>query len=130
MKATLIGKVLGGRQRDTRRDDALDGGVIGQIEEQHGPLQRAVLLKVLLEEVRSLHGDSHGGKNNGKLVASPSGSLGVAMASLGCLPALAAVDQAGLAADLGGNVIVGETCRNSRQVVGTTIYLLKVRTKA
>ena len=108
MVAALIGEVLGRRERDTRGDDALDGGVIGEVQEQHGALERAVLLKVLLEEVRGLHVDTHGGKHDGKLVAAGSGLGGVA--GLGRLPALAAVDQACLPADLCRNVVMGQTC--------------------
>ena len=36
-----------GGERDAGRDDALDGGVVGQVEEQHGALQAAVLLEIL-----------------------------------------------------------------------------------
>jgi hypothetical protein len=36
-----------GGQRNARRDDALDGGVVGQVEEEDGALQGAVLLKIL-----------------------------------------------------------------------------------
>lgn len=42
----------GSGERDAGRDDALDGGVVGQVEEQHRALQAAILLKVLLGEGR------------------------------------------------------------------------------
>ena len=62
-------------ERDARRDDALNGGVVGQVEEEHGAVHGSVLLKVLLEEVRRLHVDTHGRKHNGKLVGLALGTL-------------------------------------------------------
>eukprot|EP00959_Pyramimonas_sp_CCMP1952_P217323 4545259-Pyramimonas_sp.AAC.1 len=46
--AAFIGEVLGGGQGNARRDDALDGRVIGQVKEQHRALHRPVLLEILL----------------------------------------------------------------------------------
>jgi hypothetical protein len=45
--AALVGQVLCRCQGDTGRDDTFDCGIVGQVEEKHGPLQRAVLLEVL-----------------------------------------------------------------------------------
>jgi hypothetical protein len=81
----LVGVVLGRCERQTRRNDALDavrrfnrealGGtrgharwVVGQVEEEGDSVERAVLLKVLSEEARRLHVDTHGGKDDGKVV--------------------------------------------------------------
>lgn len=36
----LVGQVLGGGEREARRDDALDGGVVRQVEEEDGALWR------------------------------------------------------------------------------------------
>ena len=64
----LVGQVLGRREREARRDDALDGRVVGEVHEQararHGP----TLLKVLLEEPGGLHVHAHGPKHHGKVV--------------------------------------------------------------
>ena len=117
VEAALVREVLGCRQRDTRRDDALDGGVVGEVEEQHGPLQRAVLLKVLLEEVRRFHVDSHGGKHNGELVAGGTSLGSMCVACLGGLAALASVNQACLSADLCRDIIVGKTCSEEETAI-------------
>lgn len=74
MHATLIGQVLGSGEGDSWRDDALDGGVVGEVEEEHCAAKGAVLLKVPLEEVRSLHVDTHCAENDRKLVLQPYGS--------------------------------------------------------
>mmetsp|Transcript_38125 Transcript_38125/g.96425 ORF Transcript_38125/g.96425 Transcript_38125/m.96425 type:complete len:371 (-) Transcript_38125:560-1672(-) len=104
----VVRQVLGGGERNAGRDDALNGGVVGQVQEQHGALQGAVLLEVLLEEVRSLHVHTHGSEHNGELVALAL-SLGT-VTVLGGLARQGAVHQAGLTANLGGNVVVGQTC--------------------
>jgi hypothetical protein len=40
----LVGHVLGHGERDARRDNALDGGVVGKVQEHGEPLERAVFL--------------------------------------------------------------------------------------
>ena len=47
MLAALVGQVFGGSEGDAGGDDALDGGVIGQVQEQHCLVHGSVLLKVL-----------------------------------------------------------------------------------
>jgi hypothetical protein len=56
------------------------------------PLHGAVLLKVLLEEAGSLHVDTHGGEHDGEVVF------------MAVVHALVLLDQAGLTADLSGNL--------------------------
>ena len=43
----LVGEVLGGGERQARRDDPLDGGVVRQVQEQADVLHGTVLLEVL-----------------------------------------------------------------------------------
>ena len=47
MVATIICQVLRSCQCNAGCDDTFNGGVIGQVEEQHGALKAAILLKVL-----------------------------------------------------------------------------------
>lgn len=47
--------LLGRGQGETRGNDALDGRVIGQVEEKSGAGNRAGLLEVVPEEARRLH---------------------------------------------------------------------------
>ena len=110
MEAALVGQVLGSRERDTWRDNALNRGVIGKVEEKHGSFQRAVLLEILLEKVSCFHVNSHGGEHYGELVTGGTALCSVRMASLRGLSTLASVNQAGLSANLCRNVIVGKTC--------------------
>ena len=53
---------------EARGDDALDGGVVGEVEEERHALHGARLLKVLLEEPRRLHVHTHGRKHDGEVV--------------------------------------------------------------
>ncbi|KAI0564002.1 hypothetical protein FGB62_31g125 [Gracilaria domingensis] len=91
--AALVREVLGGGEGEARRDDTFDGGVVGQVEEERDLAHGAVLLKVLPEEARGLHVDSHGGEHDGKV-----GVLAVAV--------LGVLDEPGLATDLGGDLVV------------------------
>ena len=43
----LVGEVLGGGERQARRDDPLDGGVVRQVQEQAHVLHETVLFDVL-----------------------------------------------------------------------------------
>ena len=94
----LVREELGGGQGQAGRDDPLDGGVVGQVQEQAHVLHGAVLLEVLLEEARRLHVDAHGGEHNGEVV------LVVVQHRLA-----GDLDQPGLPADLRGDLVVGET---------------------
>lgn len=69
--AALVGKVLRSCERDARRDDALNGGVVRQVHEQHCALHAAVLLKVALEECSRLHVDTHRPEHDTELVLLP-----------------------------------------------------------
>ena len=105
-----ITKRTGGRERDAGRDDALDRRVVGEVEEQHGALEAAVLLKVLLEKVRGLHVDAHGGEDDRELVrlgaAISAGLDGVAVHVDEVAVGVGVLHEAGLAADLRGDVVV------------------------
>lgn len=70
------------------------------------------MLSDLLEEVSSLHVDTHGSEDDGKLVAL--GLLPVHV--LEGLARQSPVHQAGLATDLSGNVVVGQTCIDNARV--------------
>jgi hypothetical protein len=48
----LVGEVLGGGEGEAGGDDALDGGVVGEVEEEAHVLHGAVLLEVLREGER------------------------------------------------------------------------------
>eukprot|EP00050_Salpingoeca_kvevrii_P005899 m.286285 g.286285 ORF g.286285 m.286285 type:complete len:410 (+) comp11542_c0_seq1:188-1417(+) len=94
----LVREVLGRRERQTRRNDTLDGRVVGKVEEERDTLHGAVLLEVLLEKAGRLHVDTHGSEHNGKRLVA------------GVTRAVAAVlDKAGLTANLGSNLVVGKT---------------------
>jgi hypothetical protein len=84
----LVGEELGCGQRQAGRDDALDGRIVGQVQEQahvlHGTvfleskligqilsmmiLHCRIYLKILFEESGGFHVDTHGGKHDGKVV--------------------------------------------------------------
>lgn len=59
MQVALVGEVLGGGEGQTRRDDALDRRVVGEVEEQRRPLHGTALLEVVPEE--SGNGQQEGG---------------------------------------------------------------------
>lgn len=48
---TLVGEVFSSGEGKTGGDDTLDGGVIGQVQEEAHILHGAILLKVLLVKV-------------------------------------------------------------------------------
>ena len=60
-------QVLCGRQRYAGGDETLDGGVVGQIEEEDGPLQTTAGLKTAAKDGRFLVRDTNGGEDDGKL---------------------------------------------------------------
>ena len=47
MLATLVCQILSCSESNSGCDDALNGGVIGQIQEQHSLLHGTILLKIL-----------------------------------------------------------------------------------
>ena len=71
MHAEIKGQVLRGSECQPRRDDPLDGRVIGPVDEDHRMLQRAGLLKFIEEEPGLLVGDSHRPEDDGKLLMVP-----------------------------------------------------------
>ena len=95
---TLIGQEFGRGQSQARRDDPLNGGIVGQVEEETDVLHGTVLFEVLLEESSGLHVDSHSGENDGEviLVIIQNRFSGQA-------------NQRSLTTDLGGNLVVRET---------------------
>lgn len=94
----LVSQELGGGQRQTRRDDSLNGRVVGQVQEEAHVLHGAVLLEVLLEEPGRLHVDTHGREHDGEvvLVVVHDGLAGD-------------LDETGLSTDLGGDFVVRQT---------------------
>ena len=68
MHLTLVGHKLCSCQSQPRRDNPFNGGIVGKIQEEANVLHTSILLKVLLEEPRSLHVYSHGGEHDGEVV--------------------------------------------------------------
>uniref|UniRef100_A0A2M4D215 Putative secreted protein n=1 Tax=Anopheles darlingi TaxID=43151 RepID=A0A2M4D215_ANODA len=94
----LIGQELGGRQRQTGRNDTLDGRIVGQVQEQAHVLHGTVLFEVLLEESGRLHVHTHSGEHDGKVV------LVLIQHRLTRL-----LHQTGLTTDLGSDFVVRQT---------------------
>ena len=63
----LKGQVLGGGQRHFGGGDTLDGRVVGQVDEEDGPVDGPGALKVADEEVGFLEGDTDGAEHHGEL---------------------------------------------------------------
>lgn len=93
----LVGEVLGGGQRETRRDDALNRGVVGQVQEEARALHRTVALKIFREEAGGFDVDTHGGKDDGKGLVGFVDDRG------------AGLDETGLTANLSSDIVVRET---------------------
>ena len=68
MQVPFVRQVLRRRQREPRRDDALDRGILRQVEEQRRPLHRPALLEVGAEEAGRLHFQPHGPEDDGKVL--------------------------------------------------------------
>lgn len=64
----LVSQEFSGSERQTRRNDTLDGRIIGQVQEETHVLHGTVLFKVLLEETGSFHVDTHSGEDDGKVI--------------------------------------------------------------
>mmetsp|Transcript_44392 Transcript_44392/g.74728 ORF Transcript_44392/g.74728 Transcript_44392/m.74728 type:complete len:361 (+) Transcript_44392:445-1527(+) len=90
-----VGQVLSTGEGQTGCNDTLDGWVVGQVQEEHGTFHGTVLLKLLLEETGCLLIDTHSGEHKGK-------GLSLTLVVL-------RLHQPSLAANLRGNLIVGET---------------------
>ena len=67
MHVLLKGQVFRGGEGHTGGGDTLDGGVVGQVGEQHGTVDGAGALKLADEELRLLKGDADGGKDHGEV---------------------------------------------------------------
>mmetsp|Transcript_62503 Transcript_62503/g.167417 ORF Transcript_62503/g.167417 Transcript_62503/m.167417 type:complete len:335 (+) Transcript_62503:537-1541(+) len=91
----LVGEVLRGGEGQAGGDDALDGGVVGEVQEQDDVLHGAVLLKIVLKKPCRLHVHPHGPEHNRKIIRGV--VLGVLL-----------LHQPGLPADLGGDLVVGQ----------------------
>ena len=109
----LVRKVFCCRQRETRRNDTLDPNcaydisvckrkkcvhsrrIIGQVHEQRDSIQTTILLKVLLEEPRRLHVDTHGAEDNVKVVL---------VTVVNGFRVARSVDETCLTTDLGGDL--------------------------
>lgn len=64
----LISQKLGSGQGETWGNNSLDGGIVGQVQEQAHVLHRAVLFEILLEEPGGLHVDTHSCEYDGEVV--------------------------------------------------------------
>ena len=60
--------VLRGGQTETRGEGTLDGGVVGEVQEDHGVLQSAGPLELLHEHLLLFVGDTHGDEHDGELL--------------------------------------------------------------
>ena len=61
-------QVLRDRQRAPRSEQALDRGVVGQVQEEHDALEGARALELLHEEGRLAMGDAHRTEHDGELL--------------------------------------------------------------
>ena len=96
VQVPLVREVFGRRQSQPRRDDALDGGVVREVEEEGRALHGARLLEVAPEEASRLHVHPHGPEHDREVVL-----VGVG----GVLQ----LDEGGLPGDLGRHLVVGES---------------------
>ncbi len=71
VQVALVGEVLGGGEGEAGRDDALDGGVVGQVQKERGALHGPALLEVVAEEAGRLHVHAHGAEHDGEVLLVP-----------------------------------------------------------
>ncbi len=64
MELALEREVLGGRQREARRQQPLDRRIIGQVDEQHRAVELPAVLERTSEEAGFTVGDAHGGEDD------------------------------------------------------------------
>ena len=104
-----VGKVLGGGECKTGCDNTLDGGVIGEVEEEAHVLHGAVLLEILLEKPGRLLVDTHGRKHNDEVAAARVLLVRQSHEQVAAVRGLLHVvlDEICLSADLGGDLVVG-----------------------
>lgn len=107
MHLLSVSQVLSGGQGETRSDDSLNSGIVGQVHEQDDTVHGTVHLEVSLEETSSLHIDTHSGEDEGEVL------LRVIMHVL-------VLDQGGLTTNLGTNGIVRQTSGGEERNLLTT----------
>ena len=69
LQVLLEGEVLGDGQRAPRREQTLDRGVVGEVQEEDDSLERAGLLELLHEVARLAVGDAHRAEDDRELLA-------------------------------------------------------------
>ena len=89
MLVQVKGQIFRRCQRTARRQDPLDDGIVGQVEEHDHPAQHAAFLKGAAEIVGHIVGDTHSGKYDGEVGG---GAVGL--------------DHLGLADDLSRQLVV------------------------
>jgi len=92
----LVSEVLSSGEGETGSNNTLDGGIVGQVHEQDNRVHGAVDLEIGLEESSSRFGDTHSSENNGEVL-------------FGVIVDILVFNERGLSADLGTNLIMGET---------------------
>mmetsp|Transcript_30746 Transcript_30746/g.82329 ORF Transcript_30746/g.82329 Transcript_30746/m.82329 type:complete len:468 (-) Transcript_30746:264-1667(-) len=97
-----VREVLGRGEGKPGRHDALDGGVVRQVHEQHDVLHGAVLLEVALEEGGGLPVHAHGPEHDAEVL-------------LGVVAHVLALDQGGLPAHLCRDLVVRQTRRGEQR---------------
>ena len=107
MHLLSVGQVLGSGQGETRRDDSLNGGIVGQVHEEHDTVHGSVHLEIGLEETSSLHIDTHSGEHKGEVL-------------LRMIMHILMLDQGSLTTNLGTDGVMGETGgREERNLLAT-----------
>ena len=102
------GQIFGGGQGDARGEQTFDGRIIGQVEKEDGPLQRVAGLEAAAEDGGFVIGNTNGGKNDGKLLATFDLSLGGNLRRARLVDGLAAVSIVGAGINAAyGNVRAG-----------------------
>mmetsp|Transcript_3470 Transcript_3470/g.7235 ORF Transcript_3470/g.7235 Transcript_3470/m.7235 type:complete len:264 (-) Transcript_3470:535-1326(-) len=96
VQVPLVRQVLRRRQRQPRRDDALDGRVVSQVEEEGRALHGTALLEIGAEEPSRFHVHTHGPENDGEVL-------------LVRVNGIFEFDEGGLTGDLGSHLIVGKS---------------------
>mmetsp|Transcript_27347 Transcript_27347/g.42466 ORF Transcript_27347/g.42466 Transcript_27347/m.42466 type:complete len:288 (+) Transcript_27347:964-1827(+) len=96
MQIPLVREVLSGSQSETRGNDTLNSGIIGQVQKESRTLHGTRFLEIRAEETSSLHVDTHGSKDNGKVL-------------LVTIHGVLLLNQRGLTGNLGSDLIVGKT---------------------
>mmetsp|Transcript_21553 Transcript_21553/g.38515 ORF Transcript_21553/g.38515 Transcript_21553/m.38515 type:complete len:353 (+) Transcript_21553:505-1563(+) len=110
--ATFVGEVLSSGEGNTRSNDTLNSGIIGEVQEKDRPLKRAVLLEILLEEMSSFHVHTHSGENNGELVITLLLKMRLVVRPL---------DKTCLTTNLRSDIVMGKTgSREKRNLLATS----------